>query len=88
MDWEKARVSIGIYALKLKSTLRLAIQITGLALVVLGAYNLLAVPVLGAEAYAPYRLGITIWKTNTSTAVFALGDVLAIALGSMLAFWA
>ncbi|MDT3437848.1 hypothetical protein [Haloarcula sp. 1CSR25-25] len=88
MDWERVRVSVGIYSLKLKNKLRFGVQILGLALVLLGAYNLVAVPVLGTEAYAPYRLGIAIWATTTSPAVFALGDVLAIAVGSILAFWA
>lgn len=54
-----------------------------MGLVILGAYNMLVSPVLGAPAFAPYRLlGYPMLRLDGG--IFFLDDILAIAVGAII----
>jgi len=84
MDIERLKVSLEVFYLRSKGWTRTGIRLLGIALVLLGAYNLLAAPVLQAQPIAPYReLGLVIFRRGA----YYLGDMLIMAVGAILTWF-
>jgi hypothetical protein len=86
MDWERVRITANIYGVKARARLRLLLQIAGIGLVFLGAYNLLIASAAGFEVFAPYRIGI-VAGGGEGNAIFFFSDVVVMAVGAAITWW-
>jgi len=82
MDIERLKLNAEIYGTKAKAKLRLILQIAGIALLLLGAYNLMIVPVLQTELWAPYRMFGAVYSSKEEVG-FYLGDFVVMAVGAI-----
>jgi len=86
MNLERLKITGEVYATRAKANLRLVLQLAGVVLVLLAAYNMLLAPVLGMQIFAPYRAAI-ILTPDSGTGAFYLADVVAMAFGAVLAWF-
>jgi hypothetical protein len=86
MDFERLKVNAEIYGVKAKAKLRFALQLAGIALLALGAYNLLVVPLFETDLWAPYRVFGGVYSSKEEVG-FYVGDFVAMAVGAAIAWW-
>jgi hypothetical protein len=86
MDFERVKLNAEIYGTRAKAKMRLALQLAGLLAVALGAYNLLAAPVMQTELWAPYRVFGAVYSSQEEVAFF-VGDFVAMAAGAAIVWW-
>jgi hypothetical protein len=86
MDFERVKLNAEIYGTRAKAKLRLILQITGIALVILAAYNLLVAPAMQTELWAPYRVFGAVYSSQEEVAFF-VGDFVAMAAGAAIVWW-
>lgn len=85
--WKSIRTTLSIYYLRLRTQFKTVLRLIGLTAVLFGAYNMLIVPFLATESWAPYRvLGSVLVGTELLSAVY-LGDVALIAVGAVVVWW-
>lgn len=86
MDWQKYKVSAEIYGLKARAKIALVLNLIGVGLVLLGAYNFLAAPALDMAVFAPYgRFGLII--NTKADAAYYLSDILVMGAGGSLVWF-
>lgn len=78
MNWEVA-------GLKLRNQIKFLVRIAGLALVLLGAYNMFLGPVNGALFVEYRQLGLIMSQQGQSA--FFLSDVVVMAVGAVIAWF-
>jgi hypothetical protein len=86
MDFERVKLNAEIYGTRAKAKLRLVLQIAGIALVILGAYNLLIAPAMQTELWAPYRMFGSVYSSKEEVG-FYIGDFVAMAAGAAVVWW-
>jgi len=85
MDTNELRFTARLLGLRAKTYLRFLTGIVGIALVSLGAFNMLVAPVVNLTPLAPYRgIGVVVFERGA----YYLGDILVIAVGAVLAWLA
>lgn len=86
MDLQKFKINAEIYGTRAKAKLRLILQIAGIALVILSAYNLLIAPAMQTELWAPYRMFGSVYSSKEEVG-FYIGDFVLMAVGAAIVWW-
>lgn len=75
-------VQLEVLYIRARGWLRFALQLAGVAILLIGAYNMLAAPVLDVPVVAPYRglFGTVIHESS----ILYIGDFVCMALGAIL----
>lgn len=81
MDWARWKINAEVYGLKARAKLRFIVQIVGVGLLLLGAYNMLGAPALSAAAFRPY--GVLRVLGSEGAGLFFLADVVVMAVGAI-----
>jgi len=86
MDFERLRVRFETIYIRSRTWFKTVIRLLGLALVLLGVYNMFLVPLFELQTVAPYRIfGPTM---NPWEGGYYLGDALIICIGAAIAWFA
>lgn len=83
MAEERDHPTARILAIRMKTIGRSVLQLGGIALVLLGMYNLFGPAIIGLEPWAPYRIPKMV---ATENGVIFAGDVIVIGAGAAIAW--
>jgi len=84
MDWERTRTQAGITAVRMRARVRLAISLCGIALVLIGANNLLLAPTTSLPAVIEARQLMAALGVNSAA---FLADIFLMAIGAVVAWF-
>lgn len=78
---ESSYSSVSLWKIRLRNWLMTPLQLLSISMVLIGAWNLIAVPVGGPALFDVYRVFGTL-SADGPAFVFYLGDIIVIAVGS------
>lgn len=84
MDVSRAAVTAEPYYIRVRAWLRLLIAVAGLAILLLGMYNMFGPLLLEREPWRVYQQG---WLVVFDRGAFFVEDIVVMAVGAALAYW-
>lgn len=86
MNLEGVKIRLETTYIRSRAWVGLLVTLGGIGIVLLGAYNMFAAPLLGMETFAPYRI-FGVRQTSTDSGAYFLGDAIIMCVGAAIAWF-